>query len=212
MIRSLVAGLLLSLAASAQAGPVAGLDYEVLQPPQPTEPAGKVEVIEFFWYRCPHCYHLEPMLGDWLKQLPKDTVFRRVPVIFNDDWATDARIFYTLEAIGQLERLHRPLFDAIDAEGARSMSARNYSKWVSDWLARQGIDRAAYQKAYESAAIQEKAAKARAMTKAYRVEGTPAFAVQGRYIVGAGIGDQGKLLKVTRQLIEEARRQPVAAR
>jgi thiol:disulfide interchange protein DsbA len=212
MARTLVAGLLLALAAGVQAAPVPGLDYEVLQRPQPTEPAGKVEVIEFFWYRCPHCYHLEPILGDWLKQLPKDAAFRRVPAVFNDDWAIDARIFYTLEAIGQLERLHRPLFDAIDTEGARNLSGRNYSKWISEWLARQGIDKAAYEKTYESPAIRDKVVKAREMTKAYRVEGTPTFAVQGRYIVGAGIGDQGKLLKVTSELIEQARRQPVAAR
>jgi protein dithiol oxidoreductase (disulfide-forming) len=212
MLYSVLGGLLVALACSVQAAPIAGLDYEVLQRPQPVESAGKVEVIEFFWYRCPHCYHLEPMLETWVKNLPADARFRRVPVVFNDDWAIDARIFYTLEALGQLERVHRALYEAIDAEGARRMSKNEYIKWTSAWLARQGVDMAAYQKTSESSAIAEKVAKARAMTKAYGVEGTPTFSVQGRYVIGAGIGDHGKLLKVTSELIEQARHQPVAAR
>src|SRR3990172_6725332 len=114
MLKRLIVGLasVLSCAAAA-AQPTEGKDYLTLNPPQAVEAAGKVEVTEFFWYRCPHCYSLEPVLQDWVKKLPRDAQFRRVPAIFNDEWALDARVFFTLEATGDLARVHRRLFDAI---------------------------------------------------------------------------------------------------
>jgi thiol:disulfide interchange protein DsbA len=97
-----------------------GVDYVVLKPELPVDTPGKIEVIEFFWYGCPHCYTLEPLIEDWLKKLPKDAAFKRVPAVFNERWAKDAAIFYALEATGNLERLHRPLFDAIHKDGLRT--------------------------------------------------------------------------------------------
>src|SRR5260370_15866221 len=110
---SVFSGLFLGFAAYAQGSPVEGVDYIELKPPQAVESSGKIEVLEFFWYRCPHCYALEPDLEAWAKRLPRDVQFKRLPGILNDDWAVDARIFYTLEAIGELERLHKPFFDTI---------------------------------------------------------------------------------------------------
>jgi thiol:disulfide interchange protein DsbA len=204
VIRALILALLLAIPPGASAAAVPGLDYEVLQNPQPSS-TDKIEVIEFFWYRCPHCFHLEPLLAEWLKQLPADVRFRRAPAIFNEDWAVDARLYYALEAIGQLERLHRPLFDAIDAEGARRMSTRSYVNWIFGWLARQGVDMAAYRQAFDSPAVGREIANARELTRKYRVEGTPTFAVQGRYIVGASVYEQRRLLEVTTELVTQAR-------
>ena len=93
---SVFCGLCLAFAAHAQGTPVEGVDYIELRPPQSVESSDRVEVLEFFWYRCPHCYALEPELEAWAKRLPRDVQFRRSPGILNDDWAVDARIFYTL--------------------------------------------------------------------------------------------------------------------
>src|SRR3989304_8568821 len=118
MLNQLIVGLapLLSCAAVV-AQPTLGKDYVALNPPQAVEATGKVEVIEFFWYRCPHCYNLEPVLRDWLKKLPRDVQFRRVPAIFNEEWALDARGFFTLEGGGDLARVHNGLIDAIHEQG-----------------------------------------------------------------------------------------------
>src|SRR5215211_2249615 len=102
------AWLVLPLAAGAQQP-----SYSELNPPQPVESKGKIEVVEFFWYGCIHCYNLEPVLENWVRKLPPDTQFRRVPAVFNQRWGHDAAIFYTIEALGLLDKLHRPLFDAI---------------------------------------------------------------------------------------------------
>src|SRR5258708_14369060 len=120
---SVFCGLCLVLAAYAQGTPVEGVDYIELKPPQSVESPGRVEVLEFFWYRCPHCYALDPELEAWIKGLPRDVQFRRSPGILNDDWAVDARIFFTLDAIGELHRPHRSLFHAIHQHGGASLHA-----------------------------------------------------------------------------------------
>jgi thiol:disulfide interchange protein DsbA len=125
-------------------------NYIELKPPQAVESSGKVEVLEFFWYRCPHCYALEPDLEAWAKRLPRDVQFKRVPGILNDDWAVDARIFYTLEAIEELERLHRPLFDTINQQGGVRLHGDAFAKWTADWLAKQNVDMAKYDAAFRS--------------------------------------------------------------
>src|SRR2546427_7514408 len=135
-------GLFLAVATLAQGLPVDGVDYIELKPPQAVESSGKIEVLEFFWYRCPHCYALEPDLESWAKRLPRDVQFKRLPGILNDDWAVDARIFYTLEAIGELERLHRPLFDTIHLQGGVRLRGDAFAKWVADWLAKRNVDMA----------------------------------------------------------------------
>src|SRR5215212_567010 len=94
----------------AQAQLKAGPDYTELKSVQPVEAKGKVEVVEFFWYRCPHCYSLEPVLDPWTKKLPADVQFRRVPAVLSESWATDAAIYYTFEALGVLDKVHKPFF------------------------------------------------------------------------------------------------------
>jgi len=181
--RTLLAALALApLPAFAQGRPPeAGVDYSELRPPLPTETAGKVEVLEFFWYGCPHCYNLEPLLEKWVARLPKDVAFRPVPAVFNDTWARDAAVFYTFEAMGVLERVHRPFFDAIhqDRLNVGDPAARNA------WLQKQGVDVKRFDDTFRSFGVQTKVRRARQLSIAYRIDGTPALAVQGRYTISA---------------------------
>jgi thiol:disulfide interchange protein DsbA len=202
---SIIVGMFLAFAASAQGTPREGIDYLELKPPQPTESAGKIEVIEFFWYRCPHCYDLEPELEAWVKRLPRDAEFKRVPGVFNDDWAIDARIFYTLEALGEVGRLHRPLFDAIHQHGGVKLRGDAYAKWVAEWLSKQGVDLKKYDELYRSFTVQTKTNRAIQMARAYRLDGVPTLAVQGRYVIVAS-SSRKAMLSTTDFLIGEARR------
>jgi thiol:disulfide interchange protein DsbA len=202
-LMSVVAGLVLAFAAHAQRAPTEGTDYIELKPSQPTESSRKVEVIEFFWYRCPHCYALEPELESWVKRLPGDVQFRRVPGILNDDWAIDARIFYTLEALGEVERLHRALFDAIHQQGGVRLQGNAFAKWTADWLSKQKVDMAKYDAAFHSFTVETKLRRSMQMSRSYRLDGVPTLVVQGRYSVIA----RGSMLDTTSFLIGETRKQ-----
>ena len=203
--RTLLAALALApLPAFAQPRRItAGVDYSELRPALPTESAGKIEVLEFFWYGCPHCYTLEPVLEKWIPTLPADVQFRRVPAVFNDNWARDAAVFYTFEALGVLEKLHRPFFDAIhrDRVNTRDQSARN------DWLQKNGVDVKRFEDAYKSFGVQSKVKRAQQLSVAYRIDGTPALAVQGRYTISAEQGrTQQGMLGIADYLIGVARK------
>ena len=202
---SALSGLLIASFACAQS-PVEGTDYIELKPPQSVETPGKVEVIEFFWYRCPHCYALEPDLEAWVKRLPPDVQFRRIPGILNEDWAVDARIFFALEAIGDSQRLHRPLFNAIHQQGGVRLRGDAFAKWVADWLAKQKVDMAKYDAALHSFSVESKMRRAAQMARSYRLDGVPALSVQGRYLVLASTS-QKAMLATTDTLIGETRKQ-----
>jgi len=202
-------GLFLAFAAYAQGSPVEGVDYIELKPPQSVESSSKIEVLEFFWYRCPHCYALEPDLESWAKRLPRDVQFKRVAGILNDDWAVDARIFYTLEALGELERLHRPLFDAIHQQGGVRLSGDAFAKWTTAWLAKQNVDMAKYDAAFRSFTVESKLRRASQMARSYRLDGVPTLAVQGRYLV---IASHRSMLATADFLIDEIRKQLAKAK
>jgi len=207
-LMSLIAGLALAFAANAQQSPSEGVDYVELKPPQSTGSSGKVEVLEFFWYRCPACYSLEPDLEPWLKRLPRDVQFKRVPAILNEDWAVDARIFYTLEVLGELERLHRPLFDAIHQQGGVRLRGDAFAKWAADWLGKQKVDMAKYDAASRSFTVESRLRRAAQMSRAYRLDGVPTLVVQGRYSVIF----RRTMLPTTDFLIGEARKQSTRAK
>jgi thiol:disulfide interchange protein DsbA len=180
--------------ALAQRGP----DYFELNPPQPVETQGKIEVIEFFWYGCIHCYNLEPKIETWLKTLPKDVEFRRVPAVLSDRWAHDATIFYAFEALGLVEKLHRPFFDAIHRDRLRT------DRWpeLSGWLEKQGVDAKKFEATVKSFGVQTKTRRAIGLTSAYKIDGTPAMAVHGRYTVPASevmLGTVNQLLAAVRK-------------
>lgn len=181
--------------------PVAGTDYQVLQTKAPVEaPAGKVEVVEFFWYNCPHCNAFEPALSEWVKKLPKNVVFRRVPVAFNDSFVPQQRLFYSLEAMGLLEKLHAKVFAAIHVEKL------NLSKGeaIVEWVTKNGVDQAKFLAQYNSFGVVTKAQKGSQLQKAYAVEGVPALGVAGRfYTDGTMAGSMERALLVVQALIDE---------
>jgi protein dithiol oxidoreductase (disulfide-forming) len=203
-MKTLVAFLLATLLALPFAAGAQQFQYGELNPPQPTESKGKIEVIEFFWYGCPHCYSLEPYIETWLKKLPQDVEFRRVPAVFNSRWAHDAAIFYTLEALGVLDKLHRPLFDAIHKSSLRT----DNEAALSEWLQKNGVEPKKFMDTMKSFGVQSKLRRATQQTVAYKIDGTPAMAVAGRYIVSAEQGrTQQGMLQAVDGLVAMARKQ-----
>lgn len=203
----LVAAFLAAAAAivppAAQAQPKSGTDYSELKALQPVEAKGKIEVVEFFWYRCPHCYSLEPVLEAWVKKLPPDVRFRRVPAVLSENWAIDARIFYTFEALGVLDKVHKSFFDAIHKD---RLIVTNESS-MTEWLAKSGIDRKKFDDAYKSFGVQAKVKRAAQLSSAYQLDGVPLLAIQGKYTVSAEQGGNQKgMLATTDQLIDIARK------
>ncbi len=197
LLSGLLFSVTLALSALAQA-PAKGSPYTELNPPQATESSGKVEVIEFFWYGCPHCYALEPVLEPWIKKLSKEVVFKRVPAIFNEQWGVAARVFYSLEAINEEDRVHRALFDAIHKDNLRITD----ESAMTGWLTKHGVDAEKYKAAYRSFTVETKLKRALQMTQAYRIDGVPALAVQGRYVMSAtSIPDRQDLLKAVDRVI-----------
>ena len=169
------------LIAFAQGGP----KFTELKPAQPVSvEANKIEVIEFFWYGCPHCYNLEPLLETWVKKLPPDVQFRRVPAVFNPRWEHDAEIYYTFDALGVLDKVHEKFFDAIHRNGLRT----DNPEAMAQWLQRNGIDPKKFNETMKSFTVKSRTGRAKQMSVAYGIDGTPAFAVQGKYTVSAEQG------------------------
>ena len=203
-MRRLVAILLAAWLALPFAAAAQQLQYGEINPPQPVESKGKIEVIEFFWYGCPHCYSLEPYIEAWLKQRPPDVEFRRVPAIFNQRWGHDAAIYYTLESMGLLDKLHKPLFDAIHKDSLRT----DNEAALGEWLQKNGVDPKKFMDTMKSFGVQSKTRRAVQQTLAYKIDGTPAMAVAGRYTVSAEQGrTQQGMLQVVDGLVAMARKQ-----
>jgi protein dithiol oxidoreductase (disulfide-forming) len=170
-----------------------------VKPPVPVEGTNKIEVIEFFWYGCIHCYNLEPALESWLKTLPNDVEFRRVPAVFNERWGLDASIYYAMEALGLVDKLHRPLFDAIHKNRLRTDNQQAFS----EWLTQQGVDAKKFIETVQSFGVRSKTRRAVQLTVAYKVDGTPAMAVHGRYTVPA----QANVFQVVDSLVDRVRKE-----
>jgi len=169
----------LSLAVAAQ--PIAleeGKQYVRLSPPQPVETGKKIEVIEFFSYGCPHCGEMEPILQGWIKSLPPDVQFRRIPVIFQDRWLPLAKIYYTLDALGEEARLSPEVFVALHGKGLPLWQ----DKAFLDWAAGQGLDRKKVEDMYNSFAIAGKVNRAKAAAQTYKINEVPKFVVDGKYV------------------------------
>lgn len=190
--------LALLLASSPAAALEWGRDYVEI-PAQPTSvKRDQVEVLEFFWYRCPHCYHLEPELNAWLKKLPKNVVFKRVPGVLSDSWLPLARAYYALEAAGLLEKLHDDVFHAIHVQG---MDLNPPAAFL-DWAATKGADRKRLAAAYASFTVETKAMRAQQLTRDFRLSGVPGFVVNGKYTTSAYLtGGNPQTFKVLDELI-----------
>lgn len=193
---------LAALAPSVRAqAPVAGKDYRIVEPAQRTEAAaGKIEVLEFFWYACPHCYALEPVIHDWASRLPADVEFRRVHVAFRGD--DHQQLYYTLLAMDKAEALGPDVFKAIHVENKRMRKADE----VADWAAAHGIDRKAFVDTWKSFGVRTAMANASKKVEDYGIDGVPMLAVNGRYLTSPSmVGSNGRALQVVDQLIAKER-------
>jgi thiol:disulfide interchange protein DsbA len=191
--------------ALAQGAPVEGTHYFKLSQSVPVSaPAGKVEVLEFFWYGCPHCSHFEPGLAAWSAKLPADVVFRRVPVVLRENpGAIHQRLFYALDALGLLPSMHVKVFHALHEEGLRLDTPET----IGDYMAKNGIDKAKFLGTMESFGVQSKCRQARALADAYKLDGVPTVGVGGRYFTSVGLnGSNEKTLATVNVLIDKARK------
>ena len=181
----------------------AGKDYQVLDKPVATEANnGKIELIEFFWYSCPHCNAFEPTFVQWLKNAPKDVLVRRVPVAFRDDFAPQQRLFYTLEAMDLLEKLHARVFAAVHVERL----PLNTEALILGWIEKQGVDKDKFAEIYKSFSVASKIKRATQLQNEFRIEGVPSFGIAGRYYTdGSMAGGMERALKVAESLIAQSR-------
>ena len=198
----------LSLGASSSwaqgAAPKEGKDYIKLgKPASVSAPAGKVEVVEFFWYSCPHCNVFEPQFEAWAKSQPADVVVRRVPVAFNASFVPQQKLYYALEGMNLLPQLHAKVFRTIHVD-------RNLLKTddaIFDWVGKQGVDLAKFKEVYNSFTVANQARKAAQLQNEYDVEGVPAMGVAGRYYTdGTRAGNMDNVLRVVNALIASSRK------
>lgn len=183
--------------------PRAGVDFRTLDRVAPVDaPAGNIEVIEFFWYSCPHCNAFEPVLAQWIKTLPADVAFKRVPIAFQSSFVPQQQLFYALEAMGLVEKLHAQVFAAIHRDRIKLASAAD----ISAWIAGQDVDANAFASQFNSFSVVAKARRASQLMDAYQVEGVPALGVAGRfYTDGALTRAMDRALQVADFLISEVR-------
>ncbi len=189
-----------SSAAWAQpAAPKEGKEYLRLSKPAPTEaPAGKVEVVEFFWYSCPHCHAFEPAFAAWKQKAPANVVVRRVPVAFNASFVPQQKLYYALQSIDNFDALHVKVFHAIHVE--RNKLAKDED--IFNWVAKQGVDLNKFKEAYNSFNVSSQVRKATALQQAYDVEGVPSMGVAGRfYTDGPRAGNMANVLGVVEYLV-----------
>lgn len=194
-----------SLAAGAQAqggAPVEGTHYVKLNQPLPVPP-GKIEVIEFFWYGCPHCNDFEPALDAWSKRLPEDVAFRRVPVAFREAYVPHQKIFYALEAMGLVPTMHRKVFYAIHGERQRLDKPAD----IAAFMQKNGVDGAKFMEQYDSFSVQTKVRQASKLAADYKIDGVPAIGIHGRYYTSGSLaGSPAGSLAVADHLIQRARK------
>ena len=203
-MKSLIAAFLMLFTVAACAEPQSGFEYAPTQQAIPTENPAKIEVTELFWYGCPHCYQLEPLLAAWVKKLGKDVEFKRVPGIARPDWAAGAKAYYAMEALGIGEKLHAPLFDAIHKQ--RSIKPDNDAALI-DWIAKQGgLDRKKVEEAYNSFSVNTKMMRATQVFRASGATGVPTLIIEGKYMTSSTLaGSNEEALKVADYLIEKVR-------
>lgn len=198
-----------SLVACAMPALVVDRDYALVDPPQPLARADRIEVIEFFWFGCPHCADMHPRLKAWLRSRPDDVVVRYLPAIFKDGWRAAARLHFALDAMDELEQRAGAVFEAVQLDGIDLGDEAALLAWAD----RQGLDRARFIAAYHSQPVRERVEQAQAWPQAYQLRGVPAFVVDGRYLTSNGLtGSSSDTLAVLDRLIAKARAERVAAR
>ena len=181
-----------------------GKDFKRLDKPvAPDAPAGKVDVIEFFWYSCPHCNAFEPTLDAWVKAAPKDLFIRRVPVAFNASFVPQQKLYYTLEGMGKVDALHAKVFRAVHVEKAKLAKDDEILAWVTQ----QGVDVAKFKEVYGSFSVANQVRRASQLQDSYGVEGVPSMGVAGKYYTdGTMAGSMQTVLQVVEYLAATARK------
>jgi thiol:disulfide interchange protein DsbA len=176
--------MLAGAAHASPAAPVAGKEYTVLKQAQPlTVPAGKIEVVEFFWYGCPHCNALDPFLESWIARQGPDIVFKRVPVAFRDDFIPHSKMYYALDALGLAQKLTPVVFHEIHVNKNYLLTPEEQAKF----LATQGVDAKKYMDAYNSFSTQSALQRDKGLLDAYKIDGVPTIAIQGKYETGPAL-------------------------
>jgi thiol:disulfide interchange protein DsbA len=193
--------LALLCASYAHAGVVPGVEYKLLNTPQPTHSGKKIEVLEFFFYGCSHCYYLHLEMENWKKRMPKDVDFQYVPVVFDENWEPMAHTFYALEALGKLNQLHDALFDAWFVS---NIDLSDEAK-ITDFVAKHGVDRDKFAAEYNSFSVSSKIMRSNQMVRNYGIRGTPTIAVDGKYII-TGLQPQD-IIRVLDEVVKIARKE-----
>lgn len=210
-MKSLIAACLMMFSVAAVAEPQAGFEYKPTPQVIPTENAAKVEVTELFWYGCPHCHQLEPQLAAWVKKLPADVEFHRVPAIPRPDWVPGAKAYYAMEILGILEKLHAPFFEAIHKQ--KSVKPGDEAG-IIDWITKQsGLDRKKVEDAFKSFSVNTKLKRSSQLFAASGATGVPALLIDGKYLTSSTMaGGNAEALQVADYLIERARAEKPAKR
>lgn len=174
--------------------------YETLSPAQPTQNPNKIEVIEFFWYGCPHCYSFEPVLEKWVKNLPKNVEFIRQPAVFSDLWGKHAKAYFTAEALGVVDKVHADFFDAIQNKKQNLETEDQLAKF----FVAHGVNETDFHNAYNSFLVDAKMRQAATVASRYGVTGVPAIIVNGKYKTNGPLaGSQEKMIEVMDHLIQQ---------
>lgn len=190
----------LTLPASAQ---TAGREYVAIVPAQASDNPAKIEVVEFFSYGCPHCSDFHPTVSKWSAKLPADVVFKRVPVSFGRaQWASLSKLYYALEATGDLARVDGAVFQALHEKGLKLYD----DKSIAEWVGAQGVDARKFADAYNSFGVVSKVKRADQLAQASKIQGVPALAVDGKYLmINDGIKDYAELVARTDKVIDKVR-------
>lgn len=206
--RLLVAAFALSFAVTVRAGEfTAGTQYQVLETPQATTTGDRIEVVELFFYGCPHCYRLEPYIKTWHGQLADDVEFVRLPAVLGKGWELLAKAYFTADLMGVLDKVHGPLFDSIHKDRKKYRNERE----LREFFVSQGIDGEEFDKMFNSFAVTVKMNNARLMTSRYRINGVPTMIVNGKYSTSASqAGSNQKLIDVVNYLVAQERKQAAA--
>jgi thiol:disulfide interchange protein DsbA len=199
--RHLFAVLALLGATCVHAEVVEGKDYKIMNNPQPTTSGKKVEVLEFFFYGCSHCYHLHPFMSEWERKKPKDVELKYVPVVFQDSAEPMARAFYAVEAMGQLNKMHDEFFKSLYVLNLDM----NDEASITNFVAKYGLDRAKFGEVYNSFAMQSKIARSSQMVQSYGIRGTPTVVVDGKYAI-TGLQPE-RIVEVLDEVIKIARKE-----
>ena len=180
-----------------------GADYLTLDKPALVDvPAGQIEVVEFFWYSCPHCNSFEPQLSVWSKKQGKDVILKRTPIAFRPDFEPQQRLYYVLEAMGKVDELHKKVFYAVHVE----KQALNTLESIASWAEKQGLDKAKFTESYNSFSVSTKTRKATQLQNAFQVDGVPALGIAGRYYTSGSMAkSMERALQVADYLVGRAR-------